>query len=188
MKRRRKTPTIAAGSMADIAFLLLVFFLVTTTVDTELGLMRLLPFGEDSGVVHERNVLEVLVNADNELLVEDQKITIEELRQLAKTFIQNAEDRADLPLRVEKDIPLLGPIMVSKQVISLQNHGRTSYKTYVAVQNELAAAYHELRDDLSKRYFNQSYDALVSSKAKDKVAAIRAVYPQRISEAEPYTQ
>lgn len=172
--------------MADIAFLLLVFFLVTTTIDNELGLLRLLPYGDDSGPVHERNVLKVALNGKDELLVNDRQITVDELRTLAKEFILNSENRADLPDKVQKEVPLLGQMMVSKQVISIQNHGKTSYKAYVAVQNELAAAYRELRDELAEQHFHRSYNELVESKAADKVAAIRAVYPQRISEAEPY--
>jgi biopolymer transport protein ExbD len=189
MPKRGAPPEINAGSMADIAFLLLVFFLVTTTMDTDLGLARLLPppILEDveTPPIKERNVFVVLVNANDKLLVEGELMEISELRDAAKEFIENPNDEEKLPAKKEVEIPILGTRMVSKQVISLQNDNGTSYDMYIQVQNELAAAYNELRNVLAMEEFGVSYDALVEAGDKAKVKAIRKVFPQRISEAEP---
>ena len=189
MPKRGAPPEINAGSMADIAFLLLVFFLVTTTMDTDLGLARLLPppILEDveTPPIKERNVFVVLVNANDKLLVEGELMEISELRDAAKEFIENPNDEEKLPAKKEVEIPILGTRMVSKQVISLQNDNGTSYDMYIRVQNELAAAYNELRNVLAMEEFGVSYDALVEAGDKAKVKAIRKVFPQRISEAEP---
>lgn len=186
----RKPPEINASSMADIAFLLLVFFLVTTTMDSDFGLARRLPPPVPDDIedidVKQRNVFEILVNANDELLVEGDLMQVTELRDAAKEFIVNPTNAEDLPEKVVKEIPLLGGnVMVSKQVISLQNDNGTSYDIYIQVQNELVAAYRELRNELAERKFGKSFDALVEANEEDKVDAIRAFYPQRISEAEP---
>lgn len=189
MPKRGAPPEINAGSMADIAFLLLVFFLVTTTMDTDLGLARLLPppIIEDveTPPIKERNVFVVLVNANDQLLVEGDIMQVEELREAAKEFIANPNNDEKLPEKKETKVDFFGTVMVSKQVISLQNDNGTSYDMYIQVQNELAAAYNELRNELSQEKFGTSYDALVESGDKEKVKAIRSIYPQRISEAEP---
>ncbi|MCH7535416.1 MAG: biopolymer transporter ExbD, partial [Bacteroidetes bacterium] len=165
---RRGTPVINAGSMADIAFLLLIFFLVTTTMDTDLGLIRNLPPLPPPDFVppdyKKRNIFVVLVNANNQLLVEGEPMHISQLKDAAKEFIANPNRREDLPEFREKEIPLLGKRMVSKQVISLQNDRGTSYETYIAVQNELATAYNELRDDLAMREFGEKYSVLIKKK------------------------
>jgi len=186
----RKPPEINASSMADIAFLLLVFFLVTTTMDSDFGLARRLPPPVPDDIedidVKQRNVFEILVNANDELLVEGDLMLVTELRDAAKEFIVNPTNSEDLPEKTTKEIPLLGgTVMVSKQVISLQNDNGTSYDIYIQVQNELVAAYRELRNELAERKFGKSFDALVEANEEDKVDAIRAFYPQRISEAEP---
>ncbi len=189
MPKRGAPPEINAGSMADIAFLLLVFFLVTTTMDTDFGLARLLPPPIEEEVetppIKERNVFEVLVNSNDQLLVEGDLMQIEELREATKEFIANPGNAENLPEKKEKDIQFFGKTMVSKQVISLQNDNGTSYNMYIQVQNELAAAYNELRNEIAMEQFGVSYDALLEAGDKDKVKAIRNVYPQRISEAEP---
>ncbi|MAX79128.1 MAG: biopolymer transporter ExbD [Crocinitomicaceae bacterium] len=187
---RKEAPEINASSMADIAFLLLVFFLVTTTMDSSFGLMRKLPppileNQPDPPPIKERNVFVVLANANDQLLVEGQLMDIKDLRAAAKEFIVNPNNLSDLPEKRVKTIPLLGEVPVSKQVISLQNDKGTSYDLYIQVQNELAAAYSEVRNELAKSEFNTSYDELLERGEEEKVKAIRAVYPQRISEAEP---
>lgn len=173
--------------MADIAFLLLIFFLVTTTMDTDGGLTRRLPPMpeeelEDLPEVKQRNVFEVLVNSNNQLLVEGQLMLVSELRAAAKEFIMSDPAREDLPEFKPTEVLFFGPdYPVSKQIISLQNDRGTSYETYIKVQNELVAAYNELREELSKEKFGLSYRELTD----DQATAIREVYPQRISEAEP---
>jgi biopolymer transport protein ExbD len=186
---RRQLPEINAGSMADIAFLLLIFFLVTTTMDVDSGLQRMLPPmpepNQEIDEINQRNVFVVLVNANNQLLVEGQLGDIKTLRRDAKEFIANPYNKPNLPDKKVKDIPFIGQYEVSEQVISLQNDRGTSYEMYIKVQNELAAAYNELRNEISLAKFNKSFDDLVSLKDEEKVSAIRQIYPQRISEAEP---
>jgi biopolymer transport protein ExbD len=189
-RSKRQLQEINAGSMADIAFLLLVFFLVTTTMDTDLGLARLLPPPIDKNQpepqpVKQRNVFVVLANANDQLLVEGELMEISELRAAAKEFIANPYDKTNLPEKRLQDVPFFGKYPVSKQVISLQNDRGTSYDLYIQVQNELAAAYNELRNELSQRKFGVSYDRLVESGEKAKVGALKTIFPQRISEAEP---
>lgn len=189
-RTKRLPPEINAGSMADIAFLLLIFFLVTTTMDVDTGLQRLLPppLPPDAPTppeIKQRNVFVVLVNANNQLLVEGELGDIATLRKEAKEFIANPQNREDLPEKEVKEVPFFGSVPVSKQVVSLQNDRGTSYEMYIKVQNELAAAYNELRNELAQAKFGKSYDDLVTAKDEEKVKAVRAVYPQRISEAEP---
>jgi biopolymer transport protein ExbD len=182
-------PEINAGSMADIAFLLLVFFLVTTTMDTDFGLSRKLPppLEDDQEIIDikQRNVLTVLVNANDQLLVKGELMQIENLKEKAKEFIANANNAEHLPEKKATEVQFFGNVMVSKQVISLQNDNGTSYKMYIQVQNELARAYNELRNELSEQKFGRSYDYYVEMKDKDHVKAIRKIFQQRISEAEP---
>jgi biopolymer transport protein ExbD len=187
---KREAPEINAGSMADIAFLLLVFFLVTTTMDSDLGMMRKLPPTLPPDMpkpppIKDRNVFVVLANANDQLLVEGELMDITELKEAAKEFIANPSNKDGLPEKKQVDLPIFGVRMVSKQVISLQNDNGTSYKLYIQVQNELAAAYNELRDELAMDEFGISYKALIENKEKAKVKAIKKFYPQRISEAEP---
>lgn len=187
---RRELQEINAGSMADIAFLLLVFFLVTTTMESDWGLARRLPPPLDVNMpepppIKDRNVFQVLANANDQLLVEGELMDIGELRESAKEFIANPQDKSDLPEKKKETIPFFGEMRVSKQVISLQNDNGTSYDLYIQVQNELAAAYNELRNEIAMERFGVSYDYLVEIEDKPKVDAVRDVYPQRISEAEP---
>lgn len=183
----RSAPEINGGSLADIAFMLLIFFLVATTMDVDSGISRMLPppMPDDEEQkppeIKNRNVFVVLVNSNDQLLVENEPMDISRLKEEAKEFIENPARREDLPQMEVKDIPFFGSYEVSKQVISLQNDRGTSYGMYIQVQNELAAAYRELRDDLSMRKFGKKYEDLDEDKAK----AIKKIYPQRISEAEP---
>ncbi len=185
---KREIQEINAGSMADIAFLLLIFFLVTTTMDTDSGILRKLPpmpeneEQMDEIQIRERNIFVVLVNRDNQLLVEGEPMEIYELKDAAKEFIVNPADDPNLPVKELVDFDLIGPMKVtSKHVISLRNDRGTSYKTYIAVQNELMAAYNELRDELALRKFGRKFNDL----KKEQQDAIEEVYPLRISEAEP---
>ncbi len=179
-------PEVPAASLADIAFMLLIFFLVTTTMDVDSGLERRLPQWveekQDEEVdVKERNVFVVLVNRNNDLLVENEWTNISELREKAKEFMANPADDESLPEKEPKEIPFFGEVMVTKGVISLSNDLDTKYGTYIAVQNELVAAINELRDELAKSKFQKSYSDL----EKDQQDAIRDIFPSRISEAEP---
>jgi len=183
---KREIPEVNAGSMADIAFLLLIFFLVTTTMDSDTGLARTLPpiVPEDQPPpppIKDRNVFRVLLNSQNQLLVGGEPMDISELREAAKEFIENPARKEDLPEFKEIPVPLLGVVEVSKGVISLQSDRQTEYQAYLMVQNELAAAYNELRQSLARNKFGKDYADLEDEEVK----AIRSIYPQRISEAEP---
>ena len=173
--KRRGLPEINAGSMADIAFLLLIFFLVTTTMDIDTGIARKLPpmpeedQQEDDSQINARNIYVVLINSSNQLLVEGEMMDISQLKEGAKKFIDNNGIREGLSENPEKAI------------ISLQNDRGTSYKMYIRVQNELAAAYNELRNREALNKFGERYNDLSKSDQKE----IRKMYPQKISEAEP---
>ena len=175
MARRRGLQEINAGSMADIAFLLLIFFLVTTTMDVDSGIARKLPpmpeeeMQEDDSQINAKNIYVVLINTNNQLLVEGELTDISQLREGAKRFINN--NGIDPNLSENPD----------KAIISLQNDRGTEYKTYIQVQNELAAAYNELRNDAALNKFGKRYIDLNKVDRKE----IRKMYPQKISEAEP---
>lgn len=186
---RREVPEVPTGSLADIAFLLLIFFLVTTTMETDTGLMRKLPPLQDPNQqqdedqqIHERNILVVKVNKDDMLLVEGEIIQISELRDITKEFILNPNNAEDLPEKEEKNIPFFGSVRVAKQaVISLQNDFGTTYGVYIAVQNELLAARQEVRNTLAMQTWGIPYDDLDEAR----MAAVDEYYNAPISEAEP---
>lgn len=194
---RRESPEINAGSMADIAFLLLIFFLVTTTMDVDTGLTRKLPppieeEQEDPPEVKERNVFQVLVNANDDLLVEGEPMLVSNLREEAKKFIIGDPLFQDetMPEGKPTDVPVLGNMMVSKQIVSLQNDRGTSYEMYIKVQNELVGAYNDIREEYAQQKFGKTMKQLEdgagdSELMKRQLKAVKKVYPQRISEAEP---
>lgn len=193
---RRVSPEINAGSMADIAFLLLIFFLVTTTMDVDTGLTRKLPPPieeelEDPPEVKERNVFQVLVNANDDLLVEGEQMLVSDLREEAKRFIIGDASDESMPEFKLTDVPVLGSMMVSKQIVSLQNDRGTSYEMYIKVQNELVGAYNDVREQYAQQKFGKSMRQLEdgakdgSKLMKAQLKAVKKVYPQRISEAEP---
>ncbi|MBN4072174.1 biopolymer transporter ExbD [Flavobacteriales bacterium AH-315-E23] len=186
-RSKRSTDEINAGSMADIAFLLLIFFLVTTTMDVDSGIMRKLPPPLDPEVpppppIKQRNVFTVLVNSSNMLLVENQIGDISLLRDQCKAFVRNPYNDPDLSEKKPSEVmEFIGPYQKSKGVVSLQNDRGTSYETYISVQNELVAAYRELRDELSEQTFGRKFNALKKEQAK----IIRKAIPMMISESEP---
>lgn len=186
-RRSKAVPEVNAGSMADIAFLLLIFFLVATTMDVDSGLARLLPPWQpdqqqtDDQKIKERNIFTVLINSQDRLLVEGEWGDPRQIRKQAKEFIANPANKETLPEKEAIEVPYFGTYMVSKQIISLQNDRSTSYDMYMKVQNELVAAYNELREDLAQQKFGKPFDKL----AEDQKKAIQTIYPQRISEAEP---
>ena len=184
----RKVPEIPSASLADIAFMLLIFFLVTTTMDVDSGLERRLPQWvdpneqqDDNTQIKERNILVVLVNTNNDLMVEGEPFRIEDLRDKTKEFMANPNNDETLPEKEPKEVPYFGEVEVTKGVISLQNALDTKYGTYIAVQNELVGAINDLRDELARSKFGKSYDQL----DEDHQKAIREIYPLMISEAEP---
>jgi biopolymer transport protein ExbD len=184
---RREGGTFNAASMADIAFLLLIFFLVATTMDIDTGISRKLPpmpdpnAQQDNKQIKERNVFVVLINAQDQLMVEGKPMDVHNLRDEAKEFIANPSNLSNLPEKEAKEIPYFGEYMVPKGIISLQNDRGTSYGMYIKVQNELAAAYNELRDELAMSKFGKNFDNLIAEQQD----AVKDIYPQIISEAEP---
>jgi len=192
-KTRRELQPINAGSMADISFLLLIFFLVASTMDVDTGLSRLLPpmpeenQKDDQSEIRERNVFVVLINKDDQLFVEKEVVEISELKDLTKDFIMNPEDKPNLSEKRLESIDYFGDIMVSKGVISLQNDIGTSYGKYIEVQNELAAAVNELRNALCLQKFGIRFEDLdpLNENENAVIEAIKKVIPMAISEAEP---
>jgi len=182
----RKLPEVNAGSMADIAFLLLVFFLVTTTMDVDTGLIRKLPPPVDPNQkppdIKERNIMNILVNSRDRLLVNNKEGSLYTLKDEVKDFMSIHPDNLSYPDITIKNIELLGDVPTSKGLVSLKNDRGTSYKMYIQVQNELARAFKELKDELSMEKFGRKYDKLVK---EDQIKAIDEAIPMRISEAEP---
>ena len=187
-RNKRAIPEINAGSMADIAFLLLIFYLVTTTMDTDKGINRKLPpwdeeLVEDPPPIKERNIFTVLVNSNDQLLVEDEYLEISQLREKAMEFVDNNGDGSctyckGYKVSSSSDNP-------DKAVISLQNDRGTSYGMYVKVQNELVAAYEDLREKYAEEEYGKSYRGMDAEEDKDVIKEIKSAYPQKISEAEP---
>lgn len=171
--RDRLSNEINAGSMADIAFLLLIFFLVTTTIAEDKGVLVRLPIWSDqppeTQKLNTRNVYSVLVNADNQLLVRGQQMNIRDLRENTKNFILNPQKREDMA-----ESP-------TKALISLRNDRGTKYKTYLEVYNELKAAYNELREEESMKKHGKGFEFIT----REQQADIRNSIPLVISEAEP---
>lgn len=210
---RRETPEINAGSMADIAFLLLIFFLVTTTMNVDSGISKKLsekpPEDYVPPVIKEKNIFEVNINRNNELLVEGDRMEIKDIKEAAKKFIDNGgglgkpgEDGTpgkpcDYCQGERSETSSDHP---NKAIISVQSDRGTEYGTYIAVQNELLRAYTELRNRLSQQRYGISFDQLeenykdarksadtkrLADELQKKVEAIKIAYPQIISDAEP---
>jgi len=200
MARRGGAPEVNAGSMADIAFLLLIFFLVTTTIETDAGLDRMLPPmepPEDDVVIKQKNIFQVLINKNGQLLVDDELTELKALRLKAMDFLDNNGDGTCTFCKGKKnpessDNP-------AKAIISLKNDRETKYSTYITVQNELVGAYNDLRDREANRLFGQDFTTMeadyldqqtppsVKEQLKDKVKQIQELFPQKLSEAETST-
>ncbi|MBE6313246.1 MAG: biopolymer transporter ExbD [Bacteroidales bacterium] len=184
---KRKVPEINSSSMADISFLLLIFFLVTTSMSVDKGLARRLPppvtNTEDMKIdVKERNVLVVLLNTNNQLMVGGKYTDVKDLKETAKEFIKNPNNAENLPEKRDTVLPNLGAMKYTKNhVISLQNDRGTEYQAYLKVQNELDAAYNELRDELSKERFGTTFAELDEERQEE----VKVIYDKKVSEAEP---
>ena len=183
----KKTPSINSSSTADIAFLLLCYFLMTTTMGSQTGLSRRLPQMPDPNQKQEdirinaRNIVIVKINSSDRLLAGSEPIDISQLKDKIKEFLTNPAEDPSLPEKEVKNIEGYGPYAVSKGVISLQNDRGTSYRAYIAVQNELVKAVNELRDDFSYRTYGKAFDKL----NEEQQTIVKAAIPQNISEAEP---
>ncbi len=194
-RKKRKAPSINSSSSADLAFTLLIFFLVVTSMDTDEGLTRLLPRWTEEQTdmeIKKRNILNVLVNANNQLMVADVESDVKDLREKAKAFItatgEFAGDRGpELHVVNPEKNPELARLFgqdtktTKQHVISLQSDYGTSYEMYIKVQNELVAAYNELRQELAKEKFGKNYSE--EELDNDQIQAIKDYYPMNISEA-----
>jgi biopolymer transport protein ExbD len=202
---RRENPEINAGSMADIAFLLLIFFLVTTTMNVDSGVSKKLsekpPEDYVPPIIKEKNIFEVNINRNNELLVEGSRMDIDELKDAAIAFIDNGGGEG----KIDEGEPT-GPCNYckgersikssdhpNKAIISVQSDRGTEYGTYLKVQNELIRAYSDLRNMLSKERYGIPFPELEDSYKEDranlelkkKVEDIKTSYPEIISDSEP---
>lgn len=197
MPRRKGAPEVNAGSMADIAFLLLIFFLVTTTIETDAGLDRMLPPmepPEEDVVIKQKNIFTVNINKNGQLLVEDNLMQLRDLRKAAVAFLENGADGSCNYCKGRKDAS--SSDNPSKAIISLKNDRETKYSTYITVQNELVGAYNDLRDRECQRIFGRDFTEMeaeflnpetpssVRDDLKDKVKRIQDMFPQKLSEAE----
>jgi biopolymer transport protein ExbD len=184
---RRPAGEINAGSMADISFLILCFFLMVSQMDSDSGLPRVLPQMPDENQqqadvqVNRRNVMVVNINSNDRIGVGGQPIDLNLLKDRVKAFVLNEADDPNLPEKELIQIAGFGAYYVSKGVLSLQNDRATSYEMYMKVQNELVRAYNELRDDFSVQHFGKVFVTLDETQ-KD---IVRTIYKQNISEAEP---
>ncbi len=183
----KKLPEINSSSTADIAFLLLSFFLMTSNMAQDAGLQRRLPPMPDENQkvqnqkVNRRNIVIVKINSADRLMAGNEPIDVSMLKYKIKEFLVNANNDPKLPEKEMKNIEGYGEYPVSKGVISLQNDRGTSYQAYIAVQNEIVKAINELRDDFSKANYGKPYLNL----DEDQQKIVREAIPQNISEAEP---
>lgn len=183
---------INASSTADIAFLLLIFYLVTTTMNVDSGISRILPPIADDNQIDkgveskDRNTLQVKINFQDKIILGGKYggkiVALSELKDITKEFIQNPSNDENLPEKEDIDVEFIGKYPVTKGIISLQNDHTTSYNAYIQVQNELTKAYNEAWNELSTQIFGKRYGELTDdAQAK----AIRTAIPNKISEAEP---
>ena len=184
---KRKTPGLNTQSTADIAFLLLGYCLMVSTMDQQSGLQRRLPPMPDKNQkvedqkVNRRNIIIVKINSADRILAGTEPIDVSQLKDKVKEFLTNPTDDPALPEKEIKNIEGFGSYPVSKGVISLQNDRGTSYRAYIAVQNELVKAINELRDQFSIQNYGKTYLKLDEEKQK----IVKEAIPQNISEAEP---
>lgn len=202
MARRGGPPEVNAGSMADIAFLLLIFFLVTTTIETDAGLDRMLPPiepPEDNVVIKQKNIFTVNINKNGQLLVEEELTDLKELRAKAVAFLDNGGAPSGTPDYCNYCKGRRDPASSDnpgKAIISLRNDRETKYATYITVQNELVGAYNELRNREAQRLYGRDFTEMeaeflnpetpsrIRDDLKDKVKRVQDLFPQKLSEAE----
>ncbi len=186
----KKTPEVNSSSTADMAFLLLCFFMMTTTMDQDKGLSRRLPPMPDPNhkledqKVNKRNIVQVKINSQDRLLVGSKPMLVSDLREEVKRFIKNPANDANLPEKKDTTISYMNKnyeFQISKGVISLQNDRGTSYEAYLEVQNELVGAFNELREEEAMLKFGKKFSDLDETQQE----IIKEVIPQMISEAEP---
>jgi biopolymer transport protein TolR len=202
MPKRGAPPEVNAGSMADIAFLLLIFFLVTTTIETDAGLDRMLPPiepPETDVVIKQKNIFEVIINKNGQLFADEELVEISQLREKAMGFLDNGgapSGSADYCNFCQGSRNASSSDNPTKAIISLKNDRETPYGTYITVQNEIVGAYNDLRNREAQRLYKRDFTSMeaaylnpetvesVRDELKDKVKAIQDLFPQKFSEAE----
>jgi len=202
MARRAGAPEVSAGSMADIAFLLLIFFLVTTTIETDAGLDRMLPPIEPPDtdvVIKQKNIFQVNINKNGQLLADEELVELKDLREKAMAFLDNGGAPSGSPdycnyCKGKRDAA--SSDNPGKAIISLKNDRETKYSTYITVQNELVGAYNDLRNREAQRLYKKDFTEMeaeylnpetsddVKEELKEKVKRIQDLFPQKLSEAE----
>jgi biopolymer transport protein ExbD len=189
--RKREIPQINASSTADIAFLLLIFFLITSSFDSMTGIYRKMNPVEAENVLKKkrdiegRNLLQITIDENNQVRYNEQILPLPELRNLTKTFIDNPNHVDFLPGKEQRDLPGIGMYPVSSlHNISLEISREARYQTYLSVLNEMTAAYRELRNEASQSIFGKPFDRLT----QEEQTAVREIYPQHITEKEPDTE
>ena len=184
---KKKVPAMNTSSTADIAFLLLCYFLMTTTLGSQTGLSRRLPPMPDKDQkvedqkVNRRNIIQVKINSADRILAGSEPIDVSQLKDKIKEFLTNPANDPNLPEKEIQNIEGLGEYPVSKGIISLQNDRGTSYQAYIAVQNELVKAVNELREDFSRKQYGKAFVLLT----EEEQGIVKKAVPQFISEAEP---
>lgn len=192
---KRKVQEINAGSMADIAFLLLIFFLVATTMNVDTGLARMLPpmppedQKQEDIKVKERNMFLVLVNGAGQIMAgvpgQQGPVDFRQLKDMVQEFVLNPMDDETYPEKKDKEIELADGSKwvypVSEGVVSLQTTRDTGYQSYIMVQNELTRAFNEVRDEVAQRKFGAKFSDLPEEQRN----VISKAVPLKISEAEP---
>jgi len=184
---KKGLPKLNTTSMADISFLMLTFFLLTSSINTDQGIQRRLPppltGDEKPPEINERNVLIILVNMYDQLLVNGTPMNnVNELKDRTKDFITNPNHDPHMSDRKTEYIEELGQeVSISRGVVSLKSDRGTSYKRYIEVQNQLTAAFNELRDEYSRAHFGRTFENLTETQKK----GVQKVIPISISEAEP---
>ena len=188
MKIKREIPGINSSSSADIAFLLVIFFLLISSLDFDQGISRKLPPAESESApkekmeIQRRNLLVIYLNENGDLFHNDQPVAYAELKDKAKEFIDNPDEKKDLPEKIPEYFEETGVLATSQRhMIVLQVDCNSLYADYIAVQNELLTAYRELRDSFAILQFHQPYQSLTPRQQQ----IVRSVYPQKISESEP---
>ena len=186
-RKKKKVPGLNTTSTADISFMLLIFFLVTSSMDTDKGLPRQLPPPEENQteqevLVKERNVLALVLDASDRLTCNGDTLTPEALTDRVADFVENRSDDGALPEKSERDVNLLGRCRVSdRHIITIQTDARTTYDAYFQMQNAIVAGYNRLRNELARQRFGRPYARCTEEQRE----AIAMVFPQRISEMAP---
>lgn len=189
-RKKRSTPGINGSSSADIAFMLLIFFLITTSMDTDKGIQRRLPpmpkeqQNNEPVEINERNIMRLFVNRSDQIAISRPEgmvdVKLENLKDEAVEFIMNPNNDPNKPVLETRDIPGLGPVttVTAGYAISLKTEIETSYQRFIDVQNELLKAYNEVWNLTAKKHFGKSFDELTPAQQK----IVTEVYPMHISE------